>query len=210
TADTLRIGAVTVPGAGLTTTAGSIVVAGAAFDATAVKTLELDATTTGGGTGDVGQSKSLLNVGTLTGTAASVTLTDTGNTISNVGPLTASTGNIALNDSAGLTIAGTVKSTAGNVYLETSNATGITFGAAGTVQSAASGIVGLQADAVVNLGTTGATGVVKATSGIFELASDTAGKTVTLGTATGLSLTNVTGITAGTLRIGAVTLPGAG
>ena len=72
----------------------------------------------------------------------------------------------------------------------------------------AGGTVGLQTNALTNLGSTGATGVVNTgAGGTFELSPDTA-NAVTLGTTGGLSLTDLTGITAGTLRIGAVTQPG--
>ncbi|HEY1936194.1 MAG TPA: filamentous hemagglutinin N-terminal domain-containing protein [Acetobacteraceae bacterium] len=209
TAGTLRVGAVTVPGSGLTTMAGSIAVTGAAFDGTGLTKLELDATTSGGGTGDVGQSTALLNIATLTGTAASYTLTDTSNTIGAVGPLSATSGNIAISDATAMTIAGSVAATAGNVYLEDSAAGGITFGAF-AVSSQAGRSIGLQTNALVNLGTTAATGVVNAGSaGTFELSPDTA-NAMTLGASSGLSLSNLTNITAGLVRVGAVTQPGNG
>src|SRR6185437_10794663 len=137
TADAVRLGAVTIPGTGLKTIAGSIAVAGTGFDATGAKTLELDATTTGGGSGDVGQSQALLNVGTLIGTAASYTLTNASNTIGTIAALTASTGNLSVKDASALTIAATVQATSGNVYLQSSKAAGITFGAAGVARSVA-------------------------------------------------------------------------
>jgi filamentous hemagglutinin family protein len=206
TAGTLRLGAVTLPGsASPITTAASIVVLGT-FNATGAN-LELDAI--GGVTQNTGAS--LLNVGTLTGTASSYTLTTSGNTIGQVGggTLIATTGTIAIIDSTSLTVAGTVQATAGNVFLQTTAGHAITFASAGTLRSVAGGTIGIEADSVVNLGTTGATGVVNAGStGIFELAPTTTLATETLGAASGLSLTNLTNITAGMLRIGAVTQPG--
>ncbi len=141
------------------------------------------------------------------GVAGNVSLLGTANAISNLDAFTATTGNIAINDSVALGIAGNVTATTGNVYLANSSAAGITFGAF-TVASVAGGTVGLQTNALANLGVTGATGQANAgATGTFELAPNTANP-VTLGKATGLSLTNMTGITAGTLRIGAVTQPG--
>ena len=56
-----------------------------------------------------------------------------------------------------LGIAGNVTATTGNVYLANSSAGGITFGAF-TIASVAGGTVGLQTNALANLGVTGATG----------------------------------------------------
>src|SRR5262249_9171330 len=72
TATTLRIGAVTVPGSGLTTTAGPIAIGGA-FNTTGISTLNLDAT------GAVTQTAALTGGSQLTGSAASFTLLNAGN-----------------------------------------------------------------------------------------------------------------------------------
>ncbi len=142
-----------------------------------------------------------------TGVAGNVSLFGTLNAISNLNAFTATAGNVAINDSVPLTIAGNVSATSGNVYLQDSAAGGITFGAF-SVSSVAGGTVGLQTNALANLGVTGATGAVNTgATGTFELAPNTANPE-TLGAPTGLSLTNLTGITAGMLRIGAVTQPG--
>jgi filamentous hemagglutinin family protein len=207
TAGSLRIGAVTRPGAGSATTTASSIVIGGAFSAGSLP-IELDAT------GAVSQTAPLLNATTLTGTASSYTLTNTGNTIGQVGAsgpggtLTATAGTIAIVDSIGMALAGTIKALAGNVFLQTSAGNALTFAAGGSVVSQTGGTIGLETDNLVNLGTTGATGVANASgTGLFELAP-TSANVETLGTASGLSLTNLTGITAGSLRIGAVTRPG--
>jgi hypothetical protein len=158
-------------------------------------------------TGPISEPGGPLTVNTLAADGTAISLPNGNNAISNLSTVSATTGNIAIADSSALTIAGLVDAVAGNVYLETSAGGGITFGAF-TVESVAGGTVGLQTNALVNLGSTGATGVVNTgAGGTFELSPDTANP-VTLGTTSGLSLTDLTGITAGTLRIGAVTQPG--
>ncbi len=202
TAATLRIGAVTLPGdANPTTTASSIAVAGT-FDAQNLR-LELDAT------GAVTQSAPLINVATLTGTAGSYTLTNAGNAIGQIGggTLTATSGTLAVVDSTNLNLSGTIKATTGNVFLATAAGKALTFGSAASVIAQGGGRIGILSDNVLNLGTTLATGAVNAGAGLFELAPvSPIGET--LGVASGLSLANLTGITAGEVRIGAVTLPG--
>ena len=132
--------------------------------------------------------------------------------VTTIGTL-AATGDIQIRDTSALTIAdgALVQSSTGNVYLQSSDPGGITFGASGTV--AALGLnktVGLQTDKLTNLGTTGATGVVLTNAGTFELAPNTIPTTVTLGTnGASLSLSTLDGITAQRVRIGAVTAPGA-
>ena len=199
----LRIGAITLPGsASPTTTATSIAVAGP-FGA-GNQRLELDAN------GPVTETGSLTDVPALTGTAASFTLIAPGNQIGQLGQpggsLTATGGTIAIIDTGQLTLAGVIHASAGDIFLSTSGGP-IGFTAGGSLVSMPGGIIGIQADALSNLGTTGATGVVDAgANGWFELAPASAA-IETLGAASALSLTNLTGITAGTLRIGAVTLP---
>ncbi len=204
TAGLIRVGAVTLPGGvAPTVNTASIVVAGA-FNANG-DALELDAT------GSVTQSAPLLNVAALTGSAASYTLNNAGNTIAQLGggTLIAQTGTLAVVDNSNLTIAGTVRAVAGNLFIGLAAGDTLSFAAPGGTLQTNGRTIGVQADQVVNLGTPGATGVVNAgASGVFELAPATTLATETLGAASGLSLTNLTGITAATLRIGAVTLPG--
>ena len=132
--------------------------------------------------------------------------------VTTIGTL-AATGDIQIRDTSALTIAdgALVQSSTGNVYLQSSNAGGITFGASGTVAALGpNATVGLQTDRLTNLGTTGATGVVLTNAGTFELAPNTIPTTVTLGTnGASLSLSTLDGITAQRVRIGAVTAPGA-
>jgi filamentous hemagglutinin family protein len=106
TANILRIGAVTEPGTTTPTiTAGGITIAGT-FNAGAVTTLELDASAAAG-SGAITQSFPLINVGILTGNAASVVLNGTSNTVDTIGNFTA-TGGFALTNATDLIIAGTV------------------------------------------------------------------------------------------------------
>jgi filamentous hemagglutinin family protein len=164
------------------------------------------ATAAGGGiTQDSGGS---IVAGTLTssGIGGDAALISATNAIGTIGPFTA-TGSLNLTDTSPLTVSGTVQSTAGNVYLQSSGGS-VTFGAGARVQSAAGDTVGLQADAISNLGGLAINGAVDTGGGTFELAPNTAGKAVTLGAPGGLSLLSLAGIAADVLRIGAVTQPG--
>jgi len=114
-APVVRIGAVTVPGSGLTTTAGSIVVAGnfgTTFAGTLVA-LELDSK------GGIDASGGALTASTLTGNAGGdVVLSNTGNLISNLGNF-ATSGNFNLVDAHQLIVNGTVA--AGTVFAAAPN-----------------------------------------------------------------------------------------
>jgi len=107
---------------------------GGVFDATASKTLELDATTVGGGTGAVTQTAALTNVGTLTGNAGTVTLTRACNSIVNRGSFAAMTGHLDLVNNRDLSVTGPVAATAGTVNITTTAGSGtlgsLTMGAA--------------------------------------------------------------------------------
>ncbi len=98
------------------------------------------------------------------------------------------------------------------MFLRTAAGDTVTFAAqGGTILAVPGGTIGIETDGLVNLGTTGATGVVNAgAAGLFELAPVSPAVGVVLGGPAALSLTNLTNITTGTLRIGAVTQPGAG
>jgi filamentous hemagglutinin family protein len=219
-AGTLRIGAVTLPGAAVpVTTARSIAVTGT-FGSTALA-LDLNAS------GAVTQTAAL-SAKALTGKAASYTLINVGNNILQIGgtaatftTLTATGGTIAVVDSAAVTVAGTVNAVAGNVFLEDtlpSNMTTnigtntVTFlSTGGTILSQAGGVIGIEADRIANLGSGG---VINAgTAGTVELAPFSTGTVansmITIGTSasSGLWLASLVGIDAGTLRYGAVTLP---
>ncbi len=100
TASQLRFGAVTQPGSAVTTTAGGIALSGT-FDIQNLP-LELDAT------GLVTDTAApLINVGTLTGNAGTVALTNGSNTITNLGNFTTG-GDFALTDAGALTVIGAV------------------------------------------------------------------------------------------------------
>ncbi len=100
TASQLRFGAVTQPGSAVATTAGGIALSGI-FDIQNLP-LELDAT------GLVTDTAApLINVGTLTGNAGTVALTNGNNTITNLGNFTTG-GDFALTDAGALTVIGAV------------------------------------------------------------------------------------------------------
>jgi filamentous hemagglutinin family protein len=80
-ANLLRIGAVTIPGTGLTPTANAISIAGTIDLAGIATTLDLQST--GNVTEQAGAA--LQNVGTLTGTSTGLDITQAGNTIAQVG-----------------------------------------------------------------------------------------------------------------------------
>jgi filamentous hemagglutinin family protein len=198
-ATNLVVGAVTQPAGGpLTTTAGAIVIGGA-FTFTATGSLTLDAASSAGASGAVTQTAPLTGVSILSGTANSFTLTNSGNAIGTLVNLTATAGDVSVASEIVLA-ADSVSAAAGNVYLSSSAPAGVVVG--GPVS--ARGRVGVQADAFAISG-----GSVVA--GTFELAPATSGGIVTLGASPGgLSLTSLGGITAGTVRVGAVTGPGGG
>src|SRR6185312_13827877 len=198
TATTLRVGAITLPGSSTPTPIASAISITSPFNAS-VTTLDLETT------GAVTQTASLVVAGTLAANAGTLTLTNSGNQIGTLGTVTASS-DIAIDDATALTVAGAVKSTGGNVYLESSNASGVTVAASGSVQTTGTGKrVGIQADALTLNGS-----VTTASGGAFEFAPFTAGKTVTLGSATQPSLIGLANVKSELVRIGAVTLPGAG
>jgi hypothetical protein len=174
-AGTVRIGAVTQPDGTLVTTAGSIAIVAPGFTVAATTTvLELD------GTGAVTQSSSLINVGTLTGTAASYTLMTAGNTIAALGSLTATTGSITIVDDVALAVQGNVTANSGNIFIEEagSGAGNSTLNLNAGSLVVTGGTIGLVADtltaAPVMVITAGA-------SGLVEIAPFTAGTPVDLG-----------------------------
>ena len=126
---------------------------------------------------------------------ATVQLTNPGNAFAKFTTVP-TTGAIQLFDSSAFTATNVTSS--GNVYLGSSNAGGVTL--AGTVTSN-SGTIGIQADALtISSG--------KFSSNTFELAPFTAGTTMTLGATGGLSLASLTAVTASTVRLGAIHVPG--
>ena len=205
TVTTLNVaGAVSGSGVTLSNSGGITFASGSTLSAGASGTVELDAAG-----GAINAAQGAIAAGVLTDTVTTggaATFTDAANAVGSLGPF-AATGNIALNDTVALTVGGMVNSTTGNVYLQTSAGGGITFGAFG-MDSVSGGTISLQTDALTNLGTPAATGNANAgPGGTFELAPNTPNTAMTLGAASGLSLTSLDGITAGTVRIGAVTPP---
>jgi filamentous hemagglutinin family protein len=118
-------------------------------------------------------------------------------------------GNFQMTDTSPLTVDGHVTTMGGNVYLQSSDAEGISISSTGAVTTGTSGTASFQADSFAFLfGQLGFGG--KVSTGTFELAPNSPGLTETLGNAEGgLVLTSLANITAAKLVIGGVTEPGA-
>ena len=129
--DLVRVGAVTIPGTGETTTAGAISVAGA-FSTNGLP-LELDTT---GAITETAASGVLFNVSTLTGNAASLDLTPDENTIGSIGNFT-TTGAFDLLNGNGQALSLTGALNAGSVSLTDAN--GIIFATGGSVTTTGGG-----------------------------------------------------------------------
>ena len=173
-----------------------------AGSATGTQTITLDSA------GSISQTAGTITGGILTGySTGGTSLTSALNAIGALSGFTVNTsGGFFLTDSAALDVTGNI-SAPGNVYLESSNAGGITFttgvSAALDITSTGSGLVSVQSDKV----TFSNAGSFKTvfTGGTLEYAPNTAGNTVNL------TVAKTTDFTAAvtTFRIGAVTLPGA-
>ncbi len=126
------------------------------------------------------------------GVSAGVSLPGTANAIGGLGNFAVTGGGngFALDDGAALIVAGTVTAP-GQVYLQTTNAGGIAIAAGGSI--GAGSLASFQAAAFANSGAV--------TAGTFEWAPVIVGSTQTLGPLSGIPHD---------VRIGAVTLPGAG
>ncbi|HUB14477.1 MAG TPA: filamentous hemagglutinin N-terminal domain-containing protein, partial [Acetobacteraceae bacterium] len=192
----LLAGGVTSPGQtfGTGSVRASSITIGGTVDTTGLGALSFY-TTTGGA---VTQTQPIIGGALLEGAVGSLTLLNPNNAISGLNALSAS-GNIAVLDSSALTTVASVSSSAGNIYVASSNTSGITL--TGNV-SASSGTVGLQADTL-----TFTSGTISAP--IVELAPFHSGTLVTLGGSGGFSLANPSNIAASSLlRIGAISIPG--
>ena len=188
----LFIGAVTRPGDGfgaVFTNAHDIAVGGS-FNATGLAQLGLYASNA------VTQTQPITGDISLFGSAASFTLLDPNNAIGAINLM--ASGNIEVVDSSSLTLLANSTS-GGNIYAASSNGSGITLD--GVVS--ASGTVGIQADAL-----TITSGQISAAA--FELAPFSTGTLVTIGATggSGLSLPNLTNVSASFVRIGAISIPG--
>ncbi len=129
-----------------------------------------------------------------------VTLAGTLNAISGLGKfaVTGGTNGFSLSNSTTMPITGAVTAP-GNIYIENSSAGGITIQANASVGAGASGLVGFQTDAFTIV----ANG--KVSGGTFELAPNTKGNTIALGSG---YLSSLAGILSNNVRIGAVTVGG--
>ncbi len=193
-ADTLVVGAVTLAGT-LTTTAGSIAVTGPAVLPAAVPALSLNAT------GAVTEATTgALNVAALFGNTGPVSLVAGTNTITRLSAYTVTGGDFAMTDTTAFIVSSELSAAAGNVYLESASADGITIGPRiGRVTTAATGRASFQTDRfIIDEGGTVGTGT-------FELAPDTLGNTLEPGV---LSPAGLTAIASTFVRLGAVTEPG--
>ncbi len=136
------------------------------------------------------------------GIAGAVSLPGSANAIGALGSLgvAGGIGDFFLMDSKALTVVGTVTAP-GNVFIQSSNVAGITVGATGSIGAGSNASFETDAFSIVAGGTI--------TGSIFELAPNTQGGILTLGTSgAGLSLVSLAGIGPASLNLGAVTLPG--
>lgn len=116
-------------------------------------------------------------------------------------------GNFQLSDTVPLEVDGPVATPGGNVFLQDTSAEG-GIDVFGPVTTGAGGLASFQAN-FFDIGSSEA-GTGSIVAGTFELAPCSPGQTVTLGTFTsGLNLVDATSISAQTIRVGAVTPPGA-
>jgi hypothetical protein len=167
----------------------------------------IDLSATGGGvtqvaTGTIAATTVLQSTSGVTG---AVSLAGTANNIASIGSFAVSGGSsgFALSDDVALTVAGALTAP-GNIYLNSTNAAGVTIGLKGSIGAGATNLASIQSGAFTLV--TGGT----ITGKTFELAPNTPGGELTLGAAgAGLSLASLTGIGPTTVRLGAVTLPGA-
>ena len=202
-------GAITIDNGGAAfTQSGTITTTGAAVTIQNTAALSVKTITTGAaGTvtltanGAITQATGgVITTGTLTGSSVGTTSLLGANAITTLGAFTTTSGgNFLLKDTSGLTVGGTL-SAAGNLYLDSSNAAGITVGATGSATAGSGKLASFQADTL----TLAAGGTVSGAT--FEYAPDTIGNAVTLGS--GGTLVSLAGITAANNRIGAVTIPG--
>ncbi len=171
----------------------------------------VDLNTTGGG---ITQTAGVaINAGTIqstngvTGTAALLGA----NVVNNIDTFAvasqgATPSDFLLKNTTSLFVVGSLSAT-GNVYLQTSDPSGIVIGLNGAVNTGATSRASFQTDAfrIVSRGAIGGS----VTTGTFELAPNTIGQTVNLGTVGAtLSLTSLNNIASTAVRIGAVTQPG--
>ncbi len=154
-------------------------------------------------TGSIEESGGRLIAGTLSGSAAGTAALIGVNTVGTLAnfAVTGAANSFELTDTTALRVTGTVTAP-GNIYLQDSN-TGITIAASGGVGAGTSQRVGFQTDGltIVSGGTV--------TGGTFELAPNTVGGTMNVGSNGGSSLLSVSGIGPTNLRLGAITAPGA-
>ena len=202
TAATARIGGITVPRAGITTSASTIAIGGTGFNAATLTTLDLRATAS------LSQTAPLLNVNTLTdgtSTIPTIALTNSQNTIAQLGDLRA--GSLALTDLNALTTSATVGGGSSTNLTTTNGSLTLAAGAlvSGTTNTLTStnGSIDIQSNATAS----GATNTLTSTNGSIAVAN---GATAS-GTTTSLSASNgglaiagtVTGTSTAALSAGA-------
>lgn len=156
----------------------------------------VDLSTTGGGIAQTAGGLTAATLQSAGGVVGGATLMSPTNAVGSIGTLQVTGGSFALSNSAPLTVAGALSSD-NNVYLQTSNPSGIAIAPTGTVAAAAASNASFQATALSNAGTI--------TGGTFEFAPN-AGGTVALGA--GGSLNSLAGIAANNIEIGGITVSG--
>ena len=157
-------------------------------------------------TGTVSEAASgVISAGTLQSSAGiigKVSLLGTGNTIATLGGLAVSgaSSSFALIDASALGVTGTVSvAGAAQLSLQDTATGGIAIPSGALRADPSAGMVSLRTDAFSIAGSISAA--------VIELAPNTSGRNVTLGSASGLSLPSTSGLTASLLRVGSVTAP---
>jgi hypothetical protein len=192
----------TIGGSAIALTGSSLNIAGGEINDGGSGSVTLIATS-----GGITETSGTLVIGTLSGNAAgAVSLLGSDNSVATLGSFTVGGTfdyDFALKDNHALTVDGPLIAS-GNVYLQSSDAGGITVtGGIGSGSGFGSGTVGVQADAF----SMGPKGTISADT--FELAPNAPGLGMTLGADTpGLALSSLDQIGAFRVRIGAVTEPG--
>ncbi len=140
------------------------------------------------------------------GIPGDITLLALSNAIGTIAGLAAG-GAIAISDSvSGAALTGAFNAPNGNIFLRDTGANGWAIGSGVSLIAAPGGTIGVQANRIGNIGLNGGGVVVNAGSaGLIELAPFSAAP-ITIGTTSaGLALSSLTGLTAATLRLGAIT-----
>ena len=140
------------------------------------------------------------------GIPGDITLLSLANAIGTIAGLTAG-GAIAISDSvSGAALTGAFHAPNGNIFLRDTGANGWVIGSGVSLIAAPGGSIAVQANRIGNIGLNGGGVVVNAgVTGLIELAPYSAAPITFGATAAGFALSSLTGLTAATLRLGAIT-----